>query len=73
MKRKLPSRPPKPTWKATRSTFCTKVTSPIDGKVSRYFFTIGNLVNQDNTLPDQGRLPRIGESMLLWILRCAFR
>jgi hypothetical protein len=21
---------------------------------------------------DQGRLPRIGESMLLWILRCAF-
>jgi multidrug efflux system membrane fusion protein len=29
--------------------FC-KVTSPIDGKVSRYYFTLGNLVNQDQTL-----------------------
>jgi multidrug efflux system membrane fusion protein len=28
----------------------TKVTSFIDGQVSRYFFTIGNLVNQDMTL-----------------------
>jgi membrane fusion protein, multidrug efflux system len=28
----------------------TKVTSPIDGMVSRYFFTRGNLVNQDQTL-----------------------
>jgi multidrug efflux system membrane fusion protein len=30
-------------------TFCM-VTSPIDGRVSRYFLTIGNLVNQDQTL-----------------------
>jgi multidrug efflux system membrane fusion protein len=29
--------------------FC-QVTSPIDGRVSRYFLTIGNLVNQDQTL-----------------------
>jgi RND family efflux transporter MFP subunit len=28
----------------------TKVTSPIDGMVSRYYFTEGNLVNQDQTL-----------------------
>src|SRR5207245_5799375 len=28
----------------------TKVTSPIDGKVSRYYLTRGNLVNQDQTL-----------------------
>jgi multidrug efflux system membrane fusion protein len=28
----------------------TKVTSPIDGKVSRYYLTLGNLVNQDQTL-----------------------
>ncbi len=28
----------------------TKVTAPIDGQVSRYFFTRGNLVNQDQTL-----------------------
>jgi multidrug efflux system membrane fusion protein len=28
----------------------TKVTSPIDGLVSRYFLTRGNLVNQDQTL-----------------------
>jgi multidrug efflux system membrane fusion protein len=28
----------------------TKVTSPIDGRVSRYFLAIGNLVNQDQTL-----------------------
>ncbi|HEX4590813.1 MAG TPA: efflux RND transporter periplasmic adaptor subunit, partial [Gemmataceae bacterium] len=28
----------------------TKVTSPIDGQVSRYYLTIGNLVNQDQTL-----------------------
>jgi membrane fusion protein, multidrug efflux system len=28
----------------------TKVTSPIDGIVSRYYYTIGNLVNQDQTL-----------------------
>jgi multidrug efflux system membrane fusion protein len=28
----------------------TKVTSPIDGQVSRYLYTIGNLVNQDQTL-----------------------
>ena len=28
--------------------FC-KVTSPIDGQVSRYFLTLGNLVNQDQT------------------------
>ena len=27
----------------------TKVTSPIDGHISRYFLTIGNLVNQDVT------------------------
>jgi multidrug efflux system membrane fusion protein len=29
--------------------FC-KVTSPIDGMVSRYYYTLGNLVNQDSTL-----------------------
>jgi multidrug efflux system membrane fusion protein len=29
--------------------FC-KVTSPIDGQVSRYYLTLGNLVNQDQTL-----------------------
>jgi multidrug efflux system membrane fusion protein len=28
----------------------TKVTSPIDGQVSRYYLTRGNLVNQDQTL-----------------------
>jgi multidrug efflux system membrane fusion protein len=28
--------------------FC-KVTSPIDGQVSRYYLTVGNLVNQDQT------------------------
>ncbi len=27
----------------------TKVTSPIDGQVGRYLFTVGNLVNQDQT------------------------
>jgi multidrug efflux system membrane fusion protein len=29
--------------------FC-RVTSPIDGQVSRYYYTVGNLVNQDSTL-----------------------
>jgi multidrug efflux system membrane fusion protein len=28
----------------------TKVTSPIDGQVSRYYLTLGNLVSQDSTL-----------------------
>ncbi len=28
----------------------TKVTSPIDGKISRFYLTLGNLVNQDQTL-----------------------
>jgi RND family efflux transporter MFP subunit len=28
----------------------TKVTSPIDGMVSRYYYTLGNLVNADQTL-----------------------
>jgi multidrug efflux system membrane fusion protein len=28
----------------------THVTSPIDGQVSRYFLTLGNLINQDQTL-----------------------
>jgi multidrug efflux system membrane fusion protein len=28
----------------------TKVTAPIDGIVSRYYYTLGNLVNQDQTL-----------------------
>ena len=28
----------------------TRVTSPIDGQISRYFLTLGNLVNQDQTL-----------------------
>jgi multidrug efflux system membrane fusion protein len=28
----------------------TKVTSPIDGMVSRYYYTRGNLINQDQTL-----------------------
>jgi multidrug efflux system membrane fusion protein len=28
----------------------TRVTSPIDGQISRYYLTLGNLVNQDQTL-----------------------
>ncbi|OWK43451.1 putative RND efflux membrane fusion protein [Fimbriiglobus ruber] len=28
----------------------TKVTAPIDGRVSRYYYTLGNLVTQDQTL-----------------------
>jgi RND family efflux transporter MFP subunit len=28
----------------------TKVTAPIDGQVSRYYYTVGNLVSQDQTL-----------------------
>jgi multidrug efflux system membrane fusion protein len=28
----------------------TRVTAPIDGRVSRYYLTLGNLVNQDQTL-----------------------
>ncbi len=28
----------------------TKVTAPIDGQISRYYLTVGNLVNQDQTL-----------------------
>jgi multidrug efflux system membrane fusion protein len=28
----------------------TKVTSPMDGHISRYYLTVGNLVNQDQTL-----------------------
>ena len=28
----------------------TRVVSPIDGQVSRYYLTLGNLVNQDQTL-----------------------
>jgi RND family efflux transporter MFP subunit len=28
----------------------TRVTSPIDGQVSRYFLTLGNLINQDQTM-----------------------
>ena len=28
----------------------TRVTSPIDGMISRYYLTLGNLVNQDSTL-----------------------
>jgi multidrug efflux system membrane fusion protein len=28
----------------------TNVTSPIDGQISRYYLTLGNLVNQDSTL-----------------------
>jgi multidrug efflux system membrane fusion protein len=28
----------------------TKVTSPIEGRISRYYLTLGNLVNQDQTL-----------------------
>ena len=28
----------------------TRVTAPIDGQVSRYFYTVGNLVSQDQTL-----------------------
>jgi multidrug efflux system membrane fusion protein len=34
-------------YKLNRS-FC-EVTSPIDGQVSRYYYTLGNLVNQDQT------------------------
>ena len=29
--------------------FC-RVSSPIDGQISRYYYTVGNLVNQDSTL-----------------------
>jgi membrane fusion protein, multidrug efflux system len=29
--------------------FCT-ITSPLDGKISRYYLTVGNLVNQDQSL-----------------------
>jgi multidrug efflux system membrane fusion protein len=36
------------TYKLNRE-FC-EVTSPIDGMVSRYYYTLGNLVNQDQTL-----------------------
>jgi len=36
------------TYKLNRQ-FC-EITSPIDGEVSRYFFTLGNLANQDTTL-----------------------
>jgi multidrug efflux system membrane fusion protein len=36
------------TFKLNRE-FC-EVTSPIDGEVSRYYFTLGNLANQDTTL-----------------------
>jgi multidrug efflux system membrane fusion protein len=28
----------------------TRVTSPIDGQISRFFFTVGNLISQDQTL-----------------------
>src|SRR5213075_231089 len=28
----------------------TRITAPIDGQVSRYYLTLGNLVNQDQTL-----------------------
>ena len=28
----------------------TRITSPIDGQISRYYLTLGNLVNQDQTL-----------------------
>ena len=28
----------------------TRVVSPIDGQISRYYLTLGNLVNQDQTL-----------------------
>ena len=28
----------------------TKVTSPMDGQVSRFYLTVGNLVNQDQTV-----------------------
>ncbi|MHB1422377.1 MAG: efflux RND transporter periplasmic adaptor subunit [Gemmataceae bacterium] len=34
-------------YKLNRS-FC-EVTSPIDGQISRYYYTLGNLVNQDQT------------------------
>ena len=36
----------------------TRVVSPIDGQISRYYLTLGNLVNQDQTLLDHGRLGR---------------
>lgn len=28
----------------------TRVTSPVDGQISRYYYTLGNLINQDQTL-----------------------
>ena len=34
----------------------TSVVSPIDGQSSRYYKTLGNLVNQDQTLLDHGRV-----------------
>ena len=51
-KRRWPrSMPRRRTWKRTGSTAnFAKVTSPIDGMVSRFYFTLGNLVNQDQTL-----------------------
>ena len=36
----------------------TKVTSPIDGQVSRYYLTLGNLVVQDQTLLHHGGFGR---------------
>ena len=36
----------------------TRVVSPIDGQISRLPKTLGNLVNQDQTLLDHGRLAR---------------
>ena len=45
------SRPPRPALEVYKLNLgFTKVTSPIDGQVSRYYLTVGNLVNQDQTL-----------------------
>ena len=44
-------RPRRQVWKYMISILpLHKVTSPIDGQVSRYYLTLGNLVNQDQTL-----------------------
>ena len=45
------SSPPKQTSRFIQLNLeFTRVTSPIDGQVSRYYLTLGNLVNQDQTL-----------------------
>ena len=45
------SRPTRRAWRSTTSTTNSPgCISPIDGQISRYYLTLGNLVNQDQTL-----------------------